>query len=88
MAYTILVILAALVLFLVIGLVAGSFMAGGTLLKLSVIIAAYNEERTVATIVERVRSVPLEIEIIAVNRFNLFPPPEIVFRPSPSAATD
>jgi glycosyltransferase involved in cell wall biosynthesis len=32
-----------------------------------VIIAAYDEERTVATIVERVRSVPLEIEIIAVN---------------------
>jgi glycosyltransferase involved in cell wall biosynthesis len=36
-------------------------------MKLSVIIAAYNEERTVATIVERVRSVPLDIEIIAVN---------------------
>jgi glycosyltransferase involved in cell wall biosynthesis len=36
-------------------------------MKLSVIIAAYNEERTVATIVERVRSVPLEIEIIAVD---------------------
>jgi hypothetical protein len=33
--------------------------------------------------------VPLEIEIIAVNRFNLFPPAKkIAFRPPPSAATD
>lgn len=36
-------------------------------LRLSVIIAAYNEERTVETIVERVRAVPLHIEIVAVN---------------------
>jgi glycosyltransferase involved in cell wall biosynthesis len=36
-------------------------------MRLSVIIAAYNEERTVATIVDRVRSVPLDIEIIAVD---------------------
>jgi glycosyltransferase involved in cell wall biosynthesis len=36
-------------------------------LRLSVIIAAYNEERTVATVIDRVRRVPLPIEIIAVN---------------------
>jgi len=36
-------------------------------MRLSVIIAAYNEERTVRAIVERVRAVPLEIEIVAVN---------------------
>ena len=36
-------------------------------IRLSVVIAAYNEERTVATVVERVRAVPLDIEIIAVN---------------------
>ena len=36
-------------------------------LRLSVIIAAYNEERTIATVVERVRAVPLDIEIIVVN---------------------
>ena len=36
-------------------------------LRLSVIIAAYNEARTVETIVERVRAVPLRIEIVAVN---------------------
>jgi glycosyltransferase involved in cell wall biosynthesis len=36
-------------------------------MRLSVIIAAYNEERTVRTIVERVRAVPLDIEIVAVN---------------------
>jgi glycosyltransferase involved in cell wall biosynthesis len=36
-------------------------------LRLSVIIAAYNEERTVAQIVERVRAVPLDIEVVAVN---------------------
>ena len=36
-------------------------------MRLSVIIAAYNEERTVRAIVERVRVVPLEIEIVAVN---------------------
>jgi glycosyltransferase involved in cell wall biosynthesis len=35
--------------------------------RLSVIIAAYNEERTIATVVDRVRQVPLPIEIIAVN---------------------
>jgi glycosyltransferase involved in cell wall biosynthesis len=34
---------------------------------LSVIIAAYNEERTLAAIVDQVRAVPLEIEIISVN---------------------
>ena len=36
-------------------------------MRLSVIIAAYNEERTVVEIVERVRAVPLDIEIVAVN---------------------
>jgi glycosyltransferase involved in cell wall biosynthesis len=36
-------------------------------LSLSVIIAAYNEEGTIATVVERVRAVPLRIEIVAVN---------------------
>jgi glycosyltransferase involved in cell wall biosynthesis len=36
-------------------------------IRLSVIIAAYNEERTLATVVDRVRAVPLDIEIIAVN---------------------
>lgn len=35
--------------------------------RLSVIIAAYNEEHTLSSVVERVRAVPLEIEIIAVN---------------------
>jgi glycosyltransferase involved in cell wall biosynthesis len=35
--------------------------------RLSVLIAAYNEERTIATAVERVRAVPLDIEIVAVN---------------------
>jgi glycosyltransferase involved in cell wall biosynthesis len=39
----------------------------GDSIRLSVIIAAYNEERTIATVVERVRAVPLDIEIIAVN---------------------
>ena len=36
-------------------------------MRLSVIIAAYNEEGTVRSIVERVKAVPLDIEIIAVN---------------------
>jgi glycosyltransferase involved in cell wall biosynthesis len=36
-------------------------------MRLSVIIAAYNEERTVRAIVQRVRAVALEIEIVAVN---------------------
>jgi glycosyltransferase involved in cell wall biosynthesis len=36
-------------------------------LSLSVVIAAYNEERTIAKIVDRVRGVPLRLEIIAVN---------------------
>jgi glycosyltransferase involved in cell wall biosynthesis len=35
--------------------------------RLSVIIAAYNEQRTIRTIVEQVRAVPLAIEIVAVN---------------------
>jgi glycosyltransferase involved in cell wall biosynthesis len=35
--------------------------------RLSVIVAAYNEERTIAAVVERVRDVPLHIEIVAVN---------------------
>ena len=36
-------------------------------MRLSVIIAAYNEERTLAEIVERVRRVPIETEIVVVN---------------------
>ena len=36
-------------------------------LCLSVIIAAYNEERTLESTVDRVRAIPLEVEIIAVN---------------------
>ncbi len=36
-------------------------------LSLSVIVPAYNEERTVRTLIERVRAVPLTIEIVAVN---------------------
>jgi glycosyltransferase involved in cell wall biosynthesis len=39
----------------------------GDSIRLSVIIAAYNEERTIARVVERVRVVPLDIEIVAVN---------------------
>ena len=36
-------------------------------LRLSVVMAAYNEERTIEAIVDRVRAVPLRIEIVAVN---------------------
>ena len=36
-------------------------------MKLSVIIPVYNEEPTVAAVVERVRAVPLAVEIVAVN---------------------
>ena len=36
-------------------------------MRLSVIIAAFNEEATVREIVSRVRAVPLDIEIVAVN---------------------
>jgi glycosyltransferase involved in cell wall biosynthesis len=36
-------------------------------LRVSVIIAAYNEERTIAAVVDKVRGVPLPIEIVAVN---------------------
>jgi glycosyltransferase involved in cell wall biosynthesis len=36
-------------------------------MKLTVIIAAYNEAATIATVVHRVRAVPLNIEIVAVN---------------------
>jgi glycosyltransferase involved in cell wall biosynthesis len=36
-------------------------------MRLSVIIAAYNEERTIRAIVERILAVPLDIEIVAVN---------------------
>jgi glycosyltransferase involved in cell wall biosynthesis len=36
-------------------------------MRVSVIIAAYNEEPTITTLVDRVRAVPLDIEIVAVN---------------------
>ena len=36
-------------------------------IRLSVLIAAYNEERTIAAAVERVRAVPLDMEIVAIN---------------------
>jgi glycosyltransferase involved in cell wall biosynthesis len=36
-------------------------------LRLSVIVAAYNEERTIAEVVERVRAVSLDLEIVAVD---------------------
>ncbi len=36
-------------------------------LALSVIVPAYNEERTVRALIERVRAVPLKIEIVTVN---------------------
>lgn len=36
-------------------------------MRLSVIIAAFNEEQTVVEIVARIRAVPLDIEIVAVN---------------------
>jgi glycosyltransferase involved in cell wall biosynthesis len=36
-------------------------------LRLSVIVAAYNEERTIEQVIDRVRAVPLELEIVAVN---------------------
>jgi glycosyltransferase involved in cell wall biosynthesis len=39
----------------------------GDPIRLSVIIAAFNEERTIATVVDRLRAVPLDLEIIAVN---------------------
>ena len=36
-------------------------------LRLSVVIAAYNEEGTLESVVDRVRQIPLDVEIIAVN---------------------
>jgi glycosyltransferase involved in cell wall biosynthesis len=36
-------------------------------IRLSVLIAAYNEERTIAAAVERVRAVSIDMEIVAVN---------------------
>ncbi|HEU4800078.1 MAG TPA: glycosyltransferase, partial [Gemmatimonadales bacterium] len=36
-------------------------------MRLSVIIAAYNEASTIRNIVQRVRAVPLDIEIVAVD---------------------
>lgn len=39
----------------------------GDPIRLSVIIAAFNEERTIATVVDRLRAAPLDLEIIAVN---------------------
>jgi glycosyltransferase involved in cell wall biosynthesis len=36
-------------------------------LRLSVIIAAYNEELTLESVVDRVRAIPMDVEIIAIN---------------------
>jgi glycosyltransferase involved in cell wall biosynthesis len=36
-------------------------------LRLSVVIAAFNEERTLASVVERVRAVPLDIQIVVID---------------------
>ncbi len=36
-------------------------------LRLSVVIAAYNEEHTLATIVELVRQIPVDLEVVVVN---------------------
>ena len=36
-------------------------------LRLSVVIAAYNEEATLETVVRRVRQIPTRVEIIVVN---------------------
>jgi glycosyltransferase involved in cell wall biosynthesis len=36
-------------------------------LRLTVVIAAYNEEHTLATVVDRVRRVPLNVQIVVVN---------------------
>jgi glycosyltransferase involved in cell wall biosynthesis len=36
-------------------------------LRLTVVIAAYNEEQTLATVVDRVRRVPLDVQIVVVN---------------------
>jgi glycosyltransferase involved in cell wall biosynthesis len=38
-----------------------------TRMRLSVVIAAFNEERTLASIVDRVRAVPIDIQIVVVN---------------------
>jgi glycosyltransferase involved in cell wall biosynthesis len=42
-------------------------LSGDGRLRLSVVIAAYNEERTLESVVDRVRAIPLDVEIIAVN---------------------
>ena len=42
-------------------------LSGGSLIRLSVVIAAYNEERTLESVVGRIRAMPLDVEIIAVN---------------------
>jgi glycosyltransferase involved in cell wall biosynthesis len=36
-------------------------------MRMTVLIAAFNEEQTISTVVDRVRAVPLELEIIAIN---------------------
>ena len=41
--------------------------SGDGALRLSVVIAAYNEERTLGSVVDRVQAMPLDVEIIAVN---------------------
>jgi glycosyltransferase involved in cell wall biosynthesis len=41
--------------------------SGDGAFRLSIVIAAYNEERTLGSVVDRVRAMPLDVEIIAVN---------------------
>ncbi len=47
-------------------------------LKLSVILPVYNEAQTVATVIERVRAVPLEMEIVAVDDGSADETPDIL----------
>jgi glycosyltransferase involved in cell wall biosynthesis len=48
--------------------------------RLSVVIAAYNEERTIETIVDRVRAVPMDLEIVVVDDASVDETPRILDR--------
>jgi glycosyltransferase involved in cell wall biosynthesis len=56
--------------------------------RLSVIVPVYNEERTVAQVVARVRAVPLALEIIAVNDASTDNSPAILRRLHAEGALD